>query len=139
MALPTSHPWNSARRLAARALAFGAVSGIGLALDYGLFLLLADNGMRPGLANLISASVGVSFVYFVSVRRIFSYAGRFLLGLFAMYLGYQIIAVGAASWSVDALVSQMGLAPLWAKAAILPLTFGANFAFMSWLTRAKPS
>lgn len=139
MAGPASHAWESARRLAARALAFGLVSGIGLALDYGLFLLLVESGLRAGWANLISAGVAVTFVYFVSVRRIFAYQGRFLLGLFAAYVGYQVAAVAAASWAVDWLVASVRLAPVWAKAAILPFTFGANFLFMSWLTRTRPA
>lgn len=139
MAGPASQAWESARRLAARVLAFGLVSGVGLALDYGLFLLLVEQGLRAGVANLISAGAAVTFVYFVSVRRIFAYQGRFLFGLFTAYALYQVAAVAAASWAVDWLVTGARLAPVWAKAAILPLTFGANFLFMSWLTRTRPA
>lgn len=136
---PALNAWESARRFAARVLAFGLVSGIGLALDYGLFLILAENGLRAGFTNLVSASAAVTFVYFASVRRIFDYAGRFLFRLFAAYVVYQLVAVAAASWAVDWLVSGPRVAPVWAKAAILPLTFFANFLFMSWLTRARPA
>lgn len=136
--LSGSHPqaWDGAKRLAARVFAFALVSGVGLALDFCLFLLLVEFGVRAGLANLISATAAVTFVYFASARRIFAYEGRFLLGLFLLYLGYQALAVSLASWAVDALVLA-AVHPALAKAAILPLTFSANYLFMSFITRSR--
>lgn len=115
-------------------LAFGVTSGGGLALDIGMFLLLTAAGIGPFVANLISATAGVTFVYFVSVRRIFRYEGTLLLPMFLAYLGYQALAVAAASAGV-ALLVRIGLAPYVAKLAILPLTFSANYLFMRMLTR----
>lgn len=89
-------------------------------------------GALPFSANLISATCAVSFVYFASVRRIFRYRGRFLFGLFLAYVGYQAIAVAAASLGVAWLAAYV--APPLAKILILPLTFGANYAFMAMLT-----
>lgn len=137
MAFPAERMWESTQRLAARAIAFGLVSGMGLALDYGLFLLMVEGGLRPGWANLISAGAAVTFVYFASVRRIFAYEGKFLARLFALYAIYQVAAVAAASFAVDLLVTSAHLSPVWSKSIILPFTFGANFLFMIWLTRAK--
>jgi hypothetical protein len=133
----THGSWNM-RQIVGRVLGFAAVSGAGLALDFGLFLSLVEFQQRPGLANLLSATAAVAFVYFVSVKRIFAYQGRFLLGLFFIYLAYQAVAVAAASGAVDWLVAVHAVAPAIAKVLILPLTFSANFLFMSWLTRRGP-
>jgi putative flippase GtrA len=133
---PAPPSLDDARRFATRVLAFALVSGLGLALDFCLFLALVEAGARAGWANLVSASAAVSFVYFASVRRIFAYEGRFLLALFLLYLGYQALAVALASWAVDALTALLR-EPALAKGLILPVTFSANYLFMSFLTRAR--
>lgn len=113
---------------------FAVVSGTGLGLDFGVFLTLIWIGLSPFSANVISGACAVTFVYFASVRRIFSYAGRFLLGLFFAYLLYQAIGVTAASVAV-AFLSEHLARPAVSKLLILPLTFSANYLFMSFLTR----
>jgi putative flippase GtrA len=123
-----------------RAIGFAAVSGAGLAIDLSLFMILIRCGAPAGAASFVSGSAAVTFVYFASVRRIFSYQGRFLFTLFAAYLAYQAAGVGAASWAVSALVANH-VAPVLAKLLILPVTFPANYLFMSLLTgrrRAMP-
>lgn len=114
-----------------RLLRFGLVSGLGLATDVLLYILLYWNGTPPGLANLGSAGVAVTLVFLLSQRRVFQYGGHFLLPLFLAYLLYQVAAVATASAGVAALVSGAGLAPLVAKAAVTPVTFGCNYVFMS--------
>jgi hypothetical protein len=111
---------------------FAVVSAAGLALDFGIFIGLLAVDFLPFAANSVSATCAVSFVYFASVRRIFRYRGRFLFGLFLAYVAYQAIAVAAASLGVAWLAAYVA-APV-AKVLILPLTFGANYAFMSVLT-----
>jgi len=113
---------------------FALVSGTGLALDFVVFLALVAAGLAPFTANLVSGAGAVTFVYFASVRRIFSYKGTFVVGLFLAYLLYQAAGVTLASAAVHAL-SQNLVAPGWAKLLILPVTFSANYLFMSFLTR----
>lgn len=115
---------------------FAAASGAGLAIDFLLFLAFLAGGTTPGYANLLSGTAAVSFVYFTSVRRIFSYRGRFLLGLFVAYLAYQSAGVGLASWAVTSLAA-LQVPPLLAKLMILPVTFPANYVFMSLLTARR--
>jgi putative flippase GtrA len=117
-------------------LSFALISQIGLALDVGLFVLLAHFGLRAGCANAVSASVAVTFVYFLSTKRVFEYAGRFLLSLFLLYAAYQAAAIVAASWAVDAIVG-VGVLPVLAKGLILPVTFSANYLFLDFLTRTR--
>lgn len=134
MATQTSPPtWPT------RVVGFALVSGAGLAIDFGLFLTLVELlNVRPGPANFISAAAAVTLVYFVSARRVFDYRGRFLLPLFALYVVYQVLAVAIASFAVDWLAANI-FAPAIAKLVILPLTFTANFLFMSAITRTRPS
>jgi putative flippase GtrA len=120
-----------------KVMRFGLVSAAGLALDLGLFLALMGLGAAPGPANAVSAAAAVTFVYFVSVRRIFSYSGDFLLALFAAYVAYQVAGVAAASLAV-AWLAENHLPALAAKLAILPVTFSANYLFMAFLTRRAP-
>jgi len=121
------------RRHGARIFRFGIVSGIGLGLDLLTFALLIQADLSPFHANAVSSVAGVSFVYFASVRRIFSYDGRFHVPMFAGYLLYHMCGIAAGSWLV-AWLTASGLIPFAAKLCILPLTFGANYLFMGWLT-----
>jgi putative flippase GtrA len=125
------------REMISKVLGFALVSGVGLGLDFALFVLLVHVGLRPGHANFISASVAVTFVYFVSTKRVFRYQGRFLMQLFLLYLAYQVFGVTVASWAVDVIVVVIGLHPAIAKLLILPLTFSANFLFLHFLTAKK--
>lgn len=113
---------------------FAVVSGTGLGLDFAVFLALIWLGVSPFTANGVSGTCAVTFVYFASVRRIFSYGGRFLFGLFLAYLTYQAIGVTAASLAV-AFLSANSVSPPVSKLLILPVTFSANYLFMSLLTR----
>ncbi|MDP9412823.1 MAG: GtrA family protein [Pseudomonadota bacterium] len=117
-----------------RVASFAVVSGTGLALDFALFLALIGTGSPAFAANAVSGTCAVTFVYFASVRRIFSYAGRFLVGLFLAYLLYQALGVTAASLAV-AFLSANFAPPAVSKLIILPVTFSANYLFMSLLTR----
>ena len=124
------------QKLAAKVLGFAFLSGIGLVIDLAIFASLVHFGVRPGYANLVSASLAVAFVYFSSAKRIFEYHGEFLLLLFLFYAAYQVAAVLAASFAVDRL-AMAGFKPIIAKLLILPVTFTANYLSMSVLLRAK--
>ena len=120
-----------------RLLQFAGVSGTGLALDYGIYTLLCGAGMAAGWANLISASAGVTFVFFASARRIFVTQHRNLERLFLVYLVYQAGAVSAASWAVGAATAVLDGRYILGKTVILPLSFTANYLFMGWLLAAR--
>jgi putative flippase GtrA len=105
-----------------RIVKFAGVSGAGLCLDYAI----------------VSASCGVTFVFVVSARRIFAASDdHFLLGLFAIYALYQVLAVSAASWLVGEATHLLDGRYLLGKTLILPLSFTANYLFMSWLFGAR--
>jgi putative flippase GtrA len=120
-----------------RLLQFAAVSGTGLALDYAIYTALCAGGMPAGWANLISATAGVTFVFFASARRIFFAPHRNLHRRFGVYLLYQAVAVTAASWAVGAATAAFEGRYLLGKTVILPLSFTANYLFMGWLLSTR--
>jgi putative flippase GtrA len=120
-----------------RIVAFAVVSGLGLTLDYGLYALLCANGTPAGEANLASAATGVTFVFLASVRRIFQSEHRFLLAPFLVYAAYQVVAVSAASWAVGTMTDVLDGAYILGKTTVLPVSFTANYLFMSWLSRQR--
>jgi hypothetical protein len=123
-------------QLATRVAGFSILSAVGLTIDIAIFSLLVHFGLRPGYANLISAGLAVTFVYFSSAKKVFQYHGRFLVLLFLIYVLYQVVAVLAASFAVDRLAIA-GFRPIIAKLLILPVTFTANYFSMSFLLRAR--
>jgi putative flippase GtrA len=123
-------------KIAGRLIRFAIVSGGGLAIDFCLFVLLTWIGLPPTIANLISASAATAFVYFMSVSRIFSCDSRFVYELFIAYGVYQAVAILAASYVVGLLAEHMSQ-PVLGKLVVLPETFTANFAMMSWLTHRR--
>jgi putative flippase GtrA len=120
-----------------RILKFAGVSGAGLCLDYAVYSALCASGVPAGWANLCSAGLGVTFVFLVSARHIFESSERFLGGLFAAYALYQVAAVSAASWLVGEATHLLDGRYLLGKTLVLPLSFTANYLFMSWLFGAR--
>jgi putative flippase GtrA len=120
-----------------RILMFAGVSGTGLAIDYAVYTLLCSGGMPAGWANLISAGIGVTFVFVASARRIFESEHRYLERLFLVYAAYQVAAVSAASWAVGTATELFDGRYLLGKTVIVPLSFTANYLFMGWLLSAR--
>lgn len=118
-------------------LHFGVISGIGWLIDFSVFSGLAWAGVPVWAANMAGASIAVLFVFFSSVRRVFRYQGSYLLGKLIAYIAYQVVAITLASLLIDALTQWMGIAPLLSKVLVTPLTFYANFQFMSFITTGR--
>lgn len=116
---------------------FGMVSGIGWLIDFLLFVLLCWLGAPVWGANAVGASMAVLFVFFAAVRRVFEYEGRYLIGKLMIYAAYQAIAILAASLLIDGLSQYVGLTPVLSKILVTPITFYANFQFMSLITTGK--
>ncbi len=120
-----------------RILKFAGVSGAGLCLDYAIYTLLCTSGLDAGVANLVSAACGVTFVFVVSARRVFASSEHFLLSLFVAYALYQVAAISLASWAVHGATVLFHGRFLLGKTLVLPFSFSANYLFMSWLFDAR--
>ena len=141
---------------------FALISGIGWTLDVVLFASLVAAGLRPLVANCMSAATAVVFVFAIAQRRTFVHDGSLILRKFGLYAAYNILGISLASLTVAFVAAWMleassrylaldagdlllGFVPLIvavslaAKIVITPITLYANFLFMGWLLEGRPS
>ena len=116
---------------------FGVISGAGWLIDFCLFVSLGWLGVPVWAANMVGASVAVLFVFFASVRHVFEYKEHYLVGKLVTYIIYQAIAILAASLLIDGLTQWFDVVSVLSKIIVTPLTFYANFLFMSFITTGK--
>lgn len=151
--------WHRMRDSATRGFrGFAVISGLGWLLDVCLTMGLVQLGVPPFAASLVGAASAVSFVYAAS-RLMLLGDGRIGRAQdFGIYAAWQVCAISAASALValiaraaDPFVASLGLPTLletrgvetlsvaagFAKALVTPLTLGANFVFMKWLTEHR--
>ncbi|MEM9267315.1 MAG: GtrA family protein [Pseudomonadota bacterium] len=141
--------------------AFALISGIGFGLDVALTLGLVWAGLPAFWANMAGALLGVSFVFFAALHRVFRARDRFQWRLFGAYLIWQALAIPAASAAIGLLASAAAGLGAWgegvleavlpvalvppgpvlaaglAKAAVTPATLYANYRFMDWLLKGQ--
>jgi putative flippase GtrA len=120
---------------AGRLLSFAVVAGIGWSLDMVIFTIGVHLGVPPLLANVVSASTAVTFVYWTSVRRIFHCQQDRTQRSFCGYLLLQVAIIAIASWMIAFIDHHIVKMPILAKVAVTPLCFLANYGGMVLLTR----
>jgi putative flippase GtrA len=127
-------------------LGFVLISGVGWLLDmmsYAAFSQLA--GMAPAYANFISSLVGVTYVWFIAINRLFNrreYGKSIYLPVYWGYQGASILAYSAlisivAASAINSKISEIFGVPfgLVAKIIITAPNLLTNFIFMTILTR----
>ncbi|MDB5820803.1 MAG: hypothetical protein JWQ11_4443 [Rhizobacter sp.] len=126
-------------------LGFLALSGAGWLCDFATFTLLVKLfGVPAFVANFVSSYVGVTFVWFTSLKTVFGHAGPahgkplllFWSYQFASILAYSqvlhLVADGLATLFAALPASQAAIA---AKVVVTPFNLATNFLFMKLLTR----
>jgi putative flippase GtrA len=141
---------------------FASISGLGWLLDAITLLFLVAIGVQPFAANLCSAGLAVTLVFFLSQRTIFFANSRFLAGKFCAYVVWNAFGVLVASalvamlgevfgdWIID--LRQWGVVPGWlpggldkpvavaaAKVSVTPLTMYANYVILSLIMEGRAS
>jgi putative flippase GtrA len=126
-------PWALARQ-AAR---FLAGAGVGVAVDLGLFLVLAHLGVPAGLANVVSAGTSVVVVYVIVTRYAFEQrrSGR----TFLLFVGWYVVSILVFSFLIELLHGATGWAPFVCKLVSLLPSFAANFLASRLLFRGGPA
>jgi putative flippase GtrA len=125
---------------------FGCFSAIGWVLDFIAFSLLVRLFEFNGLAaNVISSIVGVTFVWFSSLKVVFGRASKGHTRALVTYWGYQFFSILGYSQILYLLASELhdAIAPEWvqsnadviAKLVVTPFNLATNFLFMKILTR----
>jgi len=134
------------KRAFANFLAFVFLSGLGWICDFLTFLLLVKVvGVSSFVGNFISSYVGVTFVWFVSLKMVFNRRtdGQAIF-LFAYWcfqffsiLGYsqslRVVDLALLNTYSSSLVGQNP--EIAAKIIITPFNLLTNFIFMKFLTR----
>lgn len=118
---------------------FLLVSGVGWVMDFGIY-----TGLTVGLdvpvagANYLSSLPAITFVFFVSTRKILISNGRNGQKYLA-YVVYQFLLVTAVSFLAQWLAAILPLPADWgklgAKVIITPITMVANFFVLKWIAQ----
>lgn len=121
---------------------FSLVSGIGWLLDLCIFLSLVHLGsFIPFFSNIMSSFIAITYVYFISIRKIFvSQTNDKLIGFF-VYIAYQILSILAFSLLIQFIDNQLLNLPfrlivpteLTSKLIVTPFTLLTNYFFMKIL------
>ena len=134
------------QKFAKNFLSFALISGFGWLTDFLSFTILVKYfAMNAGYANFISSFVGVTFVWFISLKKVFKYSGSNQHSFLVVYWIYQIISISIFSQLIQLAV---GICPeifhllninfnpaIEAKIIITPFNLLTNFIFMSLLTQ----
>ena len=127
-------------------LRFTLVSGAGWACDSVVFLVLSKVlAVTPELSNFASSYVGLTFVYWISLRIVFRKIEDGKKRFLFTYWGFQFfsillysLAIGRMSRSLE-LFGQTDLIPQFAgfaaKILVTPANLITNFCFMRFLSR----
>lgn len=127
-------------------LRFGALSGLGWVLDFATFTILVKFLALSGpVSNFLSSYVGITFVYFASLKTVFQQSGHRTSRYLPVYWGFQLISIVIYSGLLRLVVGALSAVPMpltatggeeiAAKIIITPLNLLTNFAFMRFLTR----
>lgn len=136
---------------------FALLSGLGWLIDFSAFNLLTLAHVPVFAANLVGASLGVSFVFVTGRRFIFRDTRTRLSHAIALYALWNLVAILAASFCVAAIAHLLGteaarqlaarlpaIGPYWmvlvppiAKMAFTPVTMYANFVVMGLIIERR--
>jgi putative flippase GtrA len=123
---------------------FALISGIGWLLDMMTFVFIVFSGnLTHYWANFISSYVGVTFVYFVSLKSIFNAKSKNTKYFLFVYWAFQFLSIVFYSALIkstsDYMLQHLEL-PLSseqlgfsAKIIITPINLLTNFVFMKYL------
>lgn len=123
---------------------FIGVSGIGWVMDFVIYTLLTGAARLPvALSNYLSSLPAITFVFFVSTRKLFLCRpdGLSLRVKYVLYVVYQLLLVTGVSFLAQwlAVVAPLlfpflsGFAKLAAKILITPITMVCNFFVLKYL------
>lgn len=137
-----------------QALKFFGISGIGWLIDFTIYNILHFVSNRAGIVttvyvfdvcNIISSLCGVTFVFFVSIRKTFNVNLKRLTlwQKYLLYICYQIFMILGASLLVNFAGNAFSgcsepfvvkFAWVFAKICVTPITMICNFFFMKFLS-----
>ncbi|MDE6284786.1 MAG: GtrA family protein [Bacilli bacterium] len=126
-----------------QAMHFFLVSGVGWLIDMSIYVLLS-RFLPLEVTSIISSGVAVTYVYFVSTRKIFDSSSKFNIKTkYIFYVVYQIFMILLSSaiigflnrWLLNRAFFSfiVKYSKICAKIIVTPFTMVANFVFMKIL------
>ena len=106
-------------------LGFLLIATFGALLDFGVFLLLVQSGADALVANLISASLAIFFVYNLSIK--FLYKKRYIRSELIQFFGWYVFSIMIFSLLIKFLIDFIEVNNSVAKIIVMPISFTANF------------
>jgi len=127
-------------------LRFAIVSGIGWTCDSAVFLVLSKVfAVGPGPSNFASSYVGLTFVYWISLRIVFRKVEDRRKRFLFVYWAFQLLSVSLYSFLIGHIAHSLEmfaqtdsisqLAGVFAKIVVTPANLFTNFSFMRLLSR----
>jgi len=127
-------------------LKFSIILGFGWILDFFSYLtVIYIFNFQPKDANFISSAIGVTFVWLISLSRVFHKGSKKYSKYLFIYWGFQIISISGYSFLISYLVmskfnvslsSLMNLPiEILTKILVTPLNLLTNYIFMKLLTK----
>lgn len=125
---------------------FALLSGLGWLCDFVTFALLVKLfNIHSFVANFVSSYVGVTFVWFTSLKIVFKLGGKGSSTFLVVYWCFQFVSILIYSQllrmtvheipSVFQLVQISQNPEIAAKIIVTPFNLVSNFIFMKFLTR----
>lgn len=98
------------RKILKQAFNFFVISGIGWIIDMLIYVILVKLNLNLIIANIISAGLAASYVYFVSTRKIFENSGRHSLKFkYFIYILYQFILIVISSYVISLIAKGLSI------------------------------
>ncbi len=130
-------------KLLNQALHFFLISGVGWLMDMLIYSILS-NFIPVMVANIISSSVAVTYVYIVSTKKIFENTSKINIKTkYVFYILYQLGMILGSSFVIGKLTNFLikninikfilKYAKICAKILVTPFTMVINFIFMKFL------
>lgn len=127
-------------------IGFVILSGLGWLCDFATFtLLVKELGVVDGVANIVSSYVGVTFVWFTSLKTVFKGCGDGRNAYLLVYWGFQLLSILAYSTFLHEVANSLRNFWVWgpgkqevemaAKVIVTPFNLVTNYLFMKLLTR----
>lgn len=103
----------------------------GLSIDLVIFFLLSSFFLIPiFFVNILSSGIAITFVYFSSLKYVFTNK-HFTSLRYTVFITYYSISISFFSYLITVLIYEFSLLPLFAKLITLPLSFASNYYFAS--------
>lgn len=116
-----------------KVIKFGLISGLGLIIDIGTYIILLKGGLFVRTSSAIGSFFAIVFVYSASSFLLTSKLERSKIKFFC-WVSYQIFSIVVFSNIVGYLFS-LGMSPISSKLASIPASFIFNYLFINLILK----